>query len=260
MKKFTTKLLMSIIAVAFAFVALGTSTYAWFSMNTVVKVENMEISAKSTSTYLIIGTASSATDLQSVNATSVDLAPAANESVAVYPSAHRASGDGIDLDGSAVVSNTTTANAVANWYTRVADVPSASASTTDATALTSFTDYVIHKTVYVILAKGSTAATNLVCSKVTVAAKNTATGNSLTIDPVAVLVTSSSAQNECFGAQAGTNALASNVLAATIDDVTPIAIDIWIYYNGADADVFTNNIANLDAATINLEFSVTAAN
>ena len=46
MKKFTTKLLMSIIAVAFAFVALGTSTYAWFSMNTSVSASNLTIKAK----------------------------------------------------------------------------------------------------------------------------------------------------------------------------------------------------------------------
>ena len=50
MKKFTTKLLMSIIAVAFAFVALGTSTYAWFSMNTTVSATGMEVGAKSNST------------------------------------------------------------------------------------------------------------------------------------------------------------------------------------------------------------------
>ena len=33
MRKFTTKLLMSLIAVAFAIVALGTSTYAWFTLS-----------------------------------------------------------------------------------------------------------------------------------------------------------------------------------------------------------------------------------
>jgi len=55
MKKFTTKLLMSIIAVAFAFVALGTSTYAWFTLNTQVSATNLQVTAKSNATYLLIG-------------------------------------------------------------------------------------------------------------------------------------------------------------------------------------------------------------
>ena len=54
MKKFTTKLLMSIIAVAFAFVALGTSTYAWFSMNSTVTVTGMNIKAKSDTEFLVV--------------------------------------------------------------------------------------------------------------------------------------------------------------------------------------------------------------
>ena len=66
MKKFTTKLLMSIIGVAFAFVALGTSTYAWFAMNQEVAVTGMQISAKSDSTYLIIGSENNLTTVQRI--------------------------------------------------------------------------------------------------------------------------------------------------------------------------------------------------
>lgn len=46
------------------------------------------------------------------------------------------------------------------------------------------------------------------------------------------------------------------VLINSITDQTLIALDIYIYYNGADESVYTNNIVNLDGARINLEFSV----
>ena len=63
MKKFTTKLLMSIIAVAFAFVALGTSTYAWFAMNTTVSANNIQLTAKSDNIFLQIKNANTYTKL-----------------------------------------------------------------------------------------------------------------------------------------------------------------------------------------------------
>lgn len=72
MKKFTTKLLMSIIAVAFAFVALGTSTYAWFTMSTTVNVTGMQVTAKSNATYLLIAD-SEAAALSKKNSANADI-------------------------------------------------------------------------------------------------------------------------------------------------------------------------------------------
>jgi len=45
MKKLTTKLMISVLSVALAFIALGTSTFAWFSMNTTVEATGMELTA-----------------------------------------------------------------------------------------------------------------------------------------------------------------------------------------------------------------------
>ena len=62
MKNLTRKLLMSIIATAFALVAFGTSTYAWFSLNKIAKVEGMELQVITESDMLIGKLSEVATD------------------------------------------------------------------------------------------------------------------------------------------------------------------------------------------------------
>lgn len=247
MKHFKRKLLASIIAVMFSIMALGTSTYAWFSMNQEVSVTGMQISAKSDSTYLIIGgntegTAVTLADVQSANATSVAMSVANN--VKVYPSAHDA------------VTNATDAATVGNWYYKTADVPSASASTSAPVALTStnFSNYVIKKTVYVTLAVGSNAAANLKVSNfgLTQRTDEGLTGNALNSSAVKVLIASPTAVVELDS----TNTTSNTVLAASVTDQALIALDIYIYYDGNNANVYTNNIANLAGATIALSFSV----
>lgn len=247
MKKLTRKLFMSIIAVAFAFIALGTSTYAWFAMNQEVAVTGMQISAKSDSTYLIIGSSDVLETVQNANATSV--AMTVNDTEAqVYPSAHQNT-----------VTNITTAEVVGNWYYKVADVPSASASTGSETALTSenFSKYVIKRTVYVTLAKESQNANNLKVKTFGLNIKNDVNGQSETIAPIKVLVVSDSAAVELDSTTTGEN-IPTTVLASTVTDEVLIQLDIYIYYNGNDAAVYTNNIANLEGAAIVLTFGVDA--
>ena len=53
MRKLSKKLLLSILSVALVFIALGTTTFAWFSMNQSVKVSGMKVQTKVTSNLLI---------------------------------------------------------------------------------------------------------------------------------------------------------------------------------------------------------------
>jgi len=53
MKKLATKLMISVLSVALAFIALGTSTFAWFSMNTEVTASGMELQAATPINLLI---------------------------------------------------------------------------------------------------------------------------------------------------------------------------------------------------------------
>ena len=245
MKKLTRKLFMSIIAVAFAFIALGTSTYAWFAMNQEVAVTGMQISAKSDSTYLIIGSSDVLETVQTANDTSVAMTVTDTEAQ-VYPSAY------------SNVTNITSAATVGNWYYKVADAPNASASTSAEVALTSenFSKYVIKKTVYVTLAKESQDATNLKVQTFGLTMKNDKNGQDETIAPVKVLVVSSTAAVELDSTKTGEN-VPSTVLAASVTDQALIQLDIYIYYDGNDAAVYTNNIANLEGAIITLSFGVT---
>ena len=54
MTKLTRKLFISIMTLVLTVMALGTSTFAWFSMNTTVNANSMTVTAKSNATYLFI--------------------------------------------------------------------------------------------------------------------------------------------------------------------------------------------------------------
>ncbi|MCR5422839.1 MAG: hypothetical protein K6E74_04300 [Bacilli bacterium] len=105
MKKLTTKLLMSIIAVAFAFVALGTSTYAWFTMSTSVSATGMQVTAKSNATYLLIDNVDNASTKTTSDITkAAAYATVGNEEKKVYPAAYTTT----------AIGSTISAN---SWYT-----------------------------------------------------------------------------------------------------------------------------------------------
>jgi len=243
MKNFKRKLFSSVLALFFAFTTMATSTYAWFSMNNTVTATGMQVTAKSDTTFLLIGTGDkdTAEEIQAITPVSIvaDLTIAANESK-VLPSAHNA------------IANTEAAASLSNWYFKRADAPSSSASTSNATVLTAFDNYVLHKTVYITLAQGSEDASNLKVAA-TITSNGTSTADAKTFAPVKVLVTSASASTELSSASASSE----TVLAATVTDDAVVQIDIWIYYDGNDSLVYTNNMANLDGANINLSFSVT---
>lgn len=107
MKKFK-KLIPALCMLLISAVLMGTSTYAWFSMNESVKAEGMQVTAKSNSTYLLItntkdatGANPGATDL-GVEQKFVDAAKA------VYPTAYTTT---------AIKSGETTLIEENNWYT-----------------------------------------------------------------------------------------------------------------------------------------------
>lgn len=229
MKKLIPAICMTLIAA----VMLASSTFAWFSINTSVTAEGMQVTAQSNSVYLLISEDSDLSRIQGANSTKVTY----SGSTALFPSAHKA------------VTNTTEANTLSNWYYKTANAPTASMPAGSETELPNFDDYVLRKTVYITVAAGSNDASNL-----KVSATITANGGT-TLTPVTVLVTTATAV-----AELSTSALSSDTtLAATITNANVIAVDIFIYYDGNNGEVYTNNIGNLSGATINLTFSVTTA-
>ena len=267
-------------------ILLGTSTFAWFSMNTSVSATGMEISVKSNSVFLLIGdeTKTTAASIQAVNTITTTLTADAE----LYPAAHDAiadTDDAIDTTVSnlkeyALSSDTTqkisidaynnlsstdkalyeTVNADGtNWYYRIADAVTASTSTKQINYLATLdANYVIHKTCYITLAAGSNDATNLKVSGMSITSNASYTDNpdtdsiAATFAPVKVLITTDAAAVELDSTTTSSN----TALAATVTDDDVVQVDIFIYYNGNDTNVFTNNVANLDGANISLTFSV----
>ena len=237
MKKLIPAICMLLVAASL----LGTSTYAWFSMNKTVTATGMQVTAKSDSVYLLIGSGETDTleEIQEANKITTALT-IGTEDAKVFPSAHE------------TVANTTAALSAGNWYYQVADDPTASVSHSEKKVLGSLDGYVLHKVVYVTLAKGSSSANNLKVTGATITSNATATGGSKTLTPVKILVTSSTAVVELDS----THTSSDTPLATTVTDGAVIQLDIFIYYNGADEAVYTNNIANLDGAKIDLTFGV----
>ena len=250
MKKFR-KVIPALCMLLISAVLMSTSTFAWFSMNKKVTATGMQITAKSDSTYLLISSTNNTVDaIRAENEGAGNITTAltiAAEAAKVYPSAHETTSD------------IATLATPSNWYYEIAASADASTAASDTkTALTEadVSKYVLHKTVYLALAAGSDPAKNLRVSAAIVS-NNTATGSGpKTIAPVKVVV--GVVGETAIVELDSTNPSPNTVLKSSItkDDAAPVQVEIYIYYNGKDAAVYTNNFANLDGATIDLTFTV----
>lgn len=266
MKKNTTKILVAALALFMAIGIATGSTFAWFALNTEVSATGMQVVAKSDNTFLLIGTGDNdtATEIQgatpnttvalTVDAADSDLYPAhpvsTSGEAALIPAStgKKVGGDAITVAG-AEVNSEATAAAVTNWYTATAATVADEAMLAgSARQLTSFTDYVIVKTLYLTVAAGSNDANNLsVTATITAqAAKN--------VDAVRVMVVT----DDGGFAILKTGNLTANIKGTdtAITDTTVRTVTVYIYVDGEDGTVYTNNKANLDAATIGLTFDV----
>lgn len=105
MKKFR-KLIPALCMLLVSALFVGTSTYAWFSMNTTVTATNMQVTAKSNATYLLIDTADNGTNKDTSATTKETNAAAAT----VYPCAYTANEIADDTDNTNKIEAKT-------WYT-----------------------------------------------------------------------------------------------------------------------------------------------
>lgn len=253
MKKLTRKLFLSVFTALFAVVALGTTTFAWFSMNDTVKVDGMKVGVKSNNVDLLIGEQNDLNAIQTANGTTVTFTKTGDD-VKVFPAAYFKDND-TTPSGSTKVINQNTASTPANWYYKVADKANSSTSTKAATPLTTetFSNYVIKYDLYVCMAKGSNSATNLVVSSSAFSSNNDSSSASKTLEPVRALVVSDNAVVELSAA----NLSSTTVLASEITDAALVHLTVYVFYDGNSSNVYTNYLANLDGAKITINFSVT---
>ena len=283
--KVARKLFISIIAVAFAFIALGTSTFAWFSMNTRVTVSEMEVQAKSENTYLLIGTVNNAATIQSSDATNVDISFASTEVLPSTPvrTAEQAAylpvqtyyvaedaeviagtkevGDvkvaGLNVNkqpitvAGAQITDKASAALVTNWYTATAatsDAPDMEAGS--ARQLTTFNGYVLTATVYLTVEDGANDAYNLTVTP-TFTQKTGGTDVSAVKMVVAtqdkvVFLNSTSGKTDLYDGEHNT----------AITSAGTLEVNIYLYYDGDAAPVYTNNRIYLKGAEVSLAFNV----
>jgi hypothetical protein len=239
---------------------LVSSTFAWFSMNKKVTASTMSISAKSDSTFLLIGTGNNDTagEIQTAKSTSADIGTA-EQFTQLIPSTPAVAADlttyATELAGSAAVTNKATAEVEANWWTaNSSDPANATTNTINVTPLTStnFDEYVIKRTVYLTVAVGANQANSLTI-KPTFTAQSEDQGK--VFDGIKVLVaTSDGVMTTLTNTQSGSAVSiqgTNNITSAGV-----LTVDLYIYYDGKDSTVYSNNYANLTGADVEFEFSV----
>ena len=250
-------------------ILLGTSTFAWFSMNTTVSATDMQVVVKSDNTYLQIGTGAddTAAEIHVADPNTTVALTVSDAQAKVYPSkpaedateagllnttTGKKVGDAAIETAGAVVNSTSTAAAVTNWYTATAeavDAPDMLAGS--ARQLTSFDGYVIQKTVYLTVAEGSNHANNLTVTP-TITQKTGGTD----ISAVKVLVCTDDGGFAILDSTSGETDIKGTNTELT--DTTVRTVYIYIYYDGSEDPVYTNNAANLKGADISLAFDVDA--
>ena len=262
-------LVTSILMLLLTVFALSTSTYAWFSMNTKVSATGMQVVAKTDDTYLLIGTGDddTAAEIQTANATTINLSVTDTESkvLACSPclnSTHTGylTTAGFNVDDEAItvagveVNTTATAAAVTNWFTAKAAASNASTIKAEtARQLKSFSGYVIQRTLYLTVAVGSNPADTL-----TVTGSITQKTGGTDVTAAKVIVTT---DDEGFVIlDSSKNAVAQDLKGSNtaITSSTVRTVNIYIYYDGENSNVYTNNVDYLKGADIRLEFDVKA--
>ena len=244
MKKFK-KLIPALCMLLVSAVLVGTSTYAWFSMQDQVQVNGLQVTAQTDQPYLIIGTGEN------------DTAP----KLQALPKKEPVEGKTVNLDVSDTdakvkpVAHETLANAAAaetagNWYWYNAEKTSAPGQGANAkNTLTDVAGYVITRTVYMTIVKDTPQLSDIEAT-VAITAKD-----GKTIDAAKVLLavyndTADKGTEEFDKAKTASTSLKTGV----VTDATVVKVVIYIYIDGADASIYTDNAANLGTAKIDITF------
>ena len=264
-----------------AAVMLSTASYAWFAMGNEVVAENMNVSVKSDSTYLVIMKDSdyaTKTDAQGkvisgYTAQSVDFDA---EHKDLYPVAYGYTSS-TDGEGKTTYNPTPYAAGTYNftsdsvWYT-MEGTNSANGegkdgtltplaygdATTDGTVLK---DYVLLSSVYVSVSKGSNPMNELK-AKIELAGK----GGNDPDDAINVLVvTTYNGEVRYQRFQANESGVgyndASVALADTVTDA-PIKVDIYVFYDGTHTTVTTDQygLGQIFDTSVTVKFTASSSN
>lgn len=232
MKKFK-KLIPAFCMLLVSAVMLGTSTFAWFSMNTSVKATGLEVNAKSNATYLLINnqdkSGSEATGLDSViDAKYVDTA---NTDKKVYPVTYFANVQDDTKIGNAVIKDKA-GSSWTDWQTKhwfTANNGNSNAANDAVTNIKpvdieSEKDYRLEYNVWLTLSKDSEAVTD---KKVKVTAElareDTFVKAFVKIDSDELAV--------------GNSGNATTAAVVSLSATTTVKVTIYVYMDGESANI-----------------------
>lgn len=246
------QLMAAVAMVIVAAVALSSATYAWFVSNNTVKATTSTISAQSNAPFLMIDK----TAITTSSTTSISYATEAN--VALYPAQVVKNTDDKPLFKSAYASAATAATELSNSRY---DVGNASAAVTGEFAI---------KESFKIGTADSKAGSfkDLKVSKVEL----TSTGSDGLEAAMSVLVVcgdnwavyKASADGAVLTKyKDNVDATGNNtggVLAATIGAASSVDVDVYVFYDGSETNVYTNNLSNLTAIGATITFTATPVN
>lgn len=241
MKKFR-KLIPALCMLLVSALFVGTSTYAWFSMNTSVSATNMQVTAKSDNIYLQISQ-------NGKNTYDKTAASTVDASTVIYP-----------------VDYKTLAAGAVTWGNAASDDPG-QVKYTERTALKAIADenigkYVLTQKFDIKVADAQATAANLTLSEVSV------TGNSIMKEALRVVVVSDTGavvwanngakENSVALPGAGKVTVADGNLAATVNN-TPTTVTVYVYFSGNDDTCYTDNIKNaFENMKVDLTFTASA--
>ena len=224
-----------------AAVMLSTASYAWFAMSTSVSVENVNVSIKSDSSFLMISTTDSLETIRTDKLISIDVN---NSKADLLPIAYDETKNTGDL--LAQFANPST------WYHQVADAADSYVSTGAKTYLTAddtFAEYVYSGTYYLAVADGSNPMENL---RAKVSIKN---GDLTGDEAIKVLIVTSTNKTVLNTVSTyATDGFDTVDLGDVPNDAT-VRVDVYIFYDGNHATVNTNGIASITDSTIDVSFT-----
>lgn len=254
MKKFK-KVVPALCALLVSAVMLGSSTYAWFSMNTKVTATGMTVNAKSESKFLqiVAGTAGFADDEAQISAEAV------NKTKDLRPtSAVKSIGaDNLTLTGLAQADKATDIK----WVEAFSNDPASSTKNGEYKDVTTAVQAADASNLYTLINDfkvrlnpnaGANSAEKLSVTGVTITSTATVAKNDL-LASVRVLFVCG---DEWAIWSNGAKVLASSdtsVLAATVT-TTSTAIKVYIYFDGEDTATTTNNATKLSTDGYKVEF------
>ena len=227
-------------------VLLGTSTFAWFSMNDDVTVSGLQITAKSDQVYLIVGGSNDLGTLQG-QAEKDSYTFNTGNTAALKPVQPKTTITGATSD------YITVAGTAGNWQYKIANASSSANSSSEAKNVETLGEYVLSASVYLTLQKGSVPAENLVVTNAnfTVAGSVAGAGNTVTHGGVII-----AGADGLVCKQTGTELDTTKAIVNEITDAKVVEVKIFVYINGEDASVYTDNFKNLDGLKLDLEFKV----